>query len=102
MASLPFTTAAVESAIFKTEVIKTDRRSGLQTSTLDDLLEIHFEGPGIKDFYSTAAVVLWWQDCMRRPNQSSTISMRLGGSAKHQDLESESCISLDQWDELFP
>jgi len=76
------------------EDYSTDHRSNCQTSTLDDLLEINLEGPSIKDFSSATAVELWWQDRMLRPNQSSTIATKSGGSAKHQDLELESCTYL--------
>ena len=48
--SLPFTTAAVESAFSKLKIIKTERRCSLQTSTLDDLLEVNLEGPTIRTF----------------------------------------------------
>ena len=101
--SLPFTTAAVESAFSKLKVIKTDRRCSLQTSTLDDLLEVNLEGPAIKDFSSASAVELWWQDRMRRPNQSLKTTTKLADSAEaeHQSLGSNSSICLDQWDKLI-
>ncbi len=101
--SLPFTTAAVESAFSKLKVIKTDRRCSLQTSTLDDLLEVNLEGPDIMDYSSASAVELWWQDRMRRPNQSLKTTTKLADSAEaeHQSLGSNSSICLDQWDKLI-
>ena len=48
--SLPFTTAAIENAFSKLKIIKTERRCSLQTSILDDLLEVNLEGPTIKNF----------------------------------------------------
>ncbi len=104
MFSLPFTTAAVESAFSKLKVIKTNRCCSLQTSTLDDLLVVNLEGPAIKDISSASAVELWWQDRMRRPNQSLKTTTKLADSAQaeHKSLESNSSICLDQWDKFFP
>ena len=99
--SLPFTTAAVESVFSKLKIIKTERRCSLQTSTLDDLLEVNLEGPTIKNFSSASAVELWWHDRKRRPSQSSKTFAESSGAAALL-LSSESSISLDQWDELFP
>lgn len=97
--SLPFTTSGVERTFSKLKVIKTDRRTSLHTSTLDDLLEINVEGPPLENFSPAAAVDLWWADCMRRPNQSSRAK-----STEDQGTAAESpdsTITLDQWDELF-
>lgn len=43
--SLPFSNGRVEQIFSSLKVIKTNNRSSLQTSTLDDLLEICIEGP---------------------------------------------------------
>ena len=60
--SLPFTTSGVERAFLKL----TDRRSSLLITTLNDLLEINTEGPALENFSSSAAVDLWWADCLTR------------------------------------
>ena len=99
--SLAFTTSAVENAFSKLKLIKTDRRCSLQTSTLDDLLEINLEGPTLKKNSSAYAVDLWWSECMRRPNQTSkSRSMEPGTSTGLLQSEPD-VISLDKWDELF-
>ena len=79
--SLPFTTAAVESVFSKLKIIKTELRCSLQTSTLDDLLEVNLESPTIKNFSSASAVELWWHDRMRWPSHSSKTSAESSGAA---------------------
>ena len=96
--SLPFTTSGVERAFSKLKVIKTDRRSSLHISTLDDLLEINIEGPTLENFSSSTAVDLWWGERMRRPNQSETLRPR---QTEEQETPDSEFSSLDQWDELF-
>ena len=96
--SLPFTTSGVERAFSKLKVIKTDRRSSLHISTLDDLLEINIEGPTPENFSSSTAVDLWWGERMRRPNQSETLRPR---QTEEQETPDSEFSSLDQWDELF-
>lgn len=67
--SLPFTNSKVERMFSSLKVIKTDRRSSLQITTLDDLMEINVEGPSLASFSADKAVELWWSDRRRRPNQ---------------------------------
>ena len=56
---LIFITSAVESAFSKLKLIGADdRHCSLQTSTLDDLLNINLEGPTLKNFSSASAVNL--------------------------------------------
>ncbi len=54
--SLPFTNSKVERAFSIMKIIKTDRRSSLNTTTLDDLMEINVEGPIPENFCSERAV----------------------------------------------
>ena len=56
--SLPFVNSKVERAFSTMKVIKTDRRNCLNTSTLDDLMEINVEGPPPEGFSAEHAVKL--------------------------------------------
>ena len=42
-------------------IIKTDRKTSMHTSTLSDLLEIQVEGPPLATFSPDRAVKLWWK-----------------------------------------
>ena len=68
--SLPFSNGHVECIFSLMNVIKTDRRSNLHSSTLSDLLEIHSEGPALSNFCADEAVALWCEDCNRRTTQN--------------------------------
>ena len=68
--SLPITNSKVERMFSSLKVIKTDRRTSLQITTLDDLMEINVEGPSPESFPAEQAVNLWWSDRSRRPNQT--------------------------------
>ena len=67
--SLPFTTSKVTRMFSSLKVIKTDRRTSLQITTLDDLMEINVEGLPLPSFSAESAVDLWWTNHVRRPNQ---------------------------------
>ena len=67
--SLPFTNSKVEQMFSSLKVIKTDRRTSLHITTLDDLMEINVEGPSPVNFSAEHAVNLWWSDRAGRPNQ---------------------------------
>ena len=54
--SLPFSNARVEQIFSCLKMIKTNNRTRLNTSTLDDLLEIFLEGPPFKDFSADTAL----------------------------------------------
>ena len=110
--SLPFSNARVEQ-IFS---IKTNNRTRLNTSTLDDLLEIFVEGPPFKDFSADSDLELWWKhSCTsRRPNQGPRkvyrpryASSNVGNLSTStsdsvtSDTEGQDSIALDDWDELF-
>ena len=100
--SLPFTNSIVERAFSTLKVIKTDRRTSLHTSTLDDLMEINIEGPNPDKFAGDDAVQLWWEDRLRRPNQRERREYR--PRAENMDIESgtsEPEFALNEWDELF-
>ena len=127
--SLPFTTAQVERIFSMMKIIKTDRRTTLQTSTLSDLLEIQVEGPPIATFSPDRAVTLWWNDSTRRVNQvprkeykprasssrptesvSSPSSSKPGPPSEAGGLSDPTCrsdtmteevISLEDWDNFL-
>lgn len=102
--SLPFTNTNVERAFSTMKVIKTDRRSSLNTSTLDDLMEINVEGPPAEDFSADHAVSLWWEDCTRRPNQAPRKEYRKRVSTNDDSTLDEAepeAIALDAWDNWF-
>ena len=69
--SLPFTTSKVERMFSSLKVIKTDRRTSLQITTLDDLMEINVEGLPLPSFSAESAVDLWWTNHVRRPKQKA-------------------------------
>ena len=120
--SLSFSNGRVEQIFSCLKIVKGNNRTSLNTSTLDDLLEIFVEGPPLTDFSADSAVDLWWKDCCttRRPNQGARKPYRLqhssrspssssdagpSSSSASEDLEPESesqeTISLNDWDDLF-
>ena len=88
--SLPFTNSKVERMFSSLKVIKTDRRTSLQITTLDDLMEINVEGPSPESFSAEQAVNLWWSDHSRRPNQTPR------NKYKPREGQTEADISDDQ------
>ena len=106
--SLPFTNSTVERAFSIMNIIKTDRHTSLNDSTLDDLMEINVEGPPPEDFSSEHAVSLWWKDCTRRPNQARRKEYRQRATGSEDDTgsresgsmePSRSTMTLDAWDD---
>ena len=71
--SLPFSNARVEQIFSSLKYIKNIKRSTLNISTLDDLIEIYVEGPTLENFCADGAIDLWLDDCStsRRPHQSA-------------------------------
>ena len=69
--SLPFSTAKVERTFSVLKAIKTERRSSLNFSTLEDLLAVKLEDPPLSEFSADVAVELWWKDSSRRVHQKS-------------------------------
>ena len=102
--SLPFTNSIVERAFSTMKVVKTDRRTSLLTSTLDDLMEINVEGPTPENFSADNTVQLWWADRIRRPNQGTRKEYRPRATdntvSESSDSEPEE-FALDDWDRLF-
>ena len=114
--SLPFSTAKVERLFSQLKLIKTDRRTRLNQSTISDLLEINAEGPAdLLHFSSDLAVELWWSDCstIRREKQQPRKKSGSNQTAERELLEEEEKgefkdgedddkgLSLDDWDNWF-
>ena len=104
--SLPFSTAKVERLFSTLKIIKNERRTNLNCSTLNDLLEVNTEGPTLRDFSAEAAVDLWWTDCSsgRSVNQKpcKEYRRRARETSEHSESEeSEHELDLQQWDNWF-
>ena len=69
--SLPFSNGRVGQIFSRMKVIKSDRRTNMQASTLNDLMEIYVEGPPLSSFSPDNAIKMWWDDCSttRRVNK---------------------------------
>ena len=110
--SLPFSNAHVERMFSSMKVIKTNRRTNLDSSTLSDLLEIQAEGPPLASFSADQAVSLWWDDCKTgrrvkqaprkhyRPRERES-SQSTSMFATESNSEDTCTITLDDWDEWF-
>ena len=120
--SLPFSNGQIERMFSAMKVIKTDRRTNLQTETLSDLLEINMEGPSLSSFSADPAIALWWEDCKttRRVNQAPRKEYQLRKSSSAPSTSSEpqtqgkttsaapgpvssetEVFALQDWDEWF-
>ena len=81
------------------KVIKTDRRTSLYITTLDDLMEINVEGP--------SPVNLWWSDRARRPNQVPRKEYKQREAQIEPDSDDQDTVkhlqefNLNDWDEWF-
>ena len=67
--SLPASNAKVERVFSAANIIKTEKRTVLANSSLDDLLEINCDAVSVADYIPDKAIQLWWDDKVRRPNQ---------------------------------
>ena len=107
--SLPFSNGCIERMFSALKLVKTDRRTQLSHQMLTDILEIRLEGPPLEDFSPNKAVETWWNDSTRRPNQSTRnrYAPRSGEGSTSTSItipdeaESDSTLSLDEWDSWF-
>ena len=103
--SLPFSNGHVERLFSTLKVIKTDRRTQLQTATLSDLLAIRVEGPPLANFSPDEAIALWWKDCQttRRTNQQprKNYTPRASSTASSSETIESETINLKDWDQLL-
>lgn len=81
----------------------------MNTSTLNDLMDISIEGPDLKDFSPNEAIDSWWKACgtSRRTNQharkeyrprSSSSGQAQSSSATKEEESSEESLTLTDWD----
>ena len=110
--SLPFSTAKVERLFSMLKIMKTEKRTALSITSVNDLMEINTKGPSLGNFNAEAAVSLWWNDCAttRRINQhprkkykkpkSADDKGHYSGSDSGSELEKEA-LALDVWDSWF-
>ncbi len=100
--SLPFSNGRVEQIFSTMKAIKTNRRTSLATSTLNDLLEIHVEGPPLSHYCPDGAIELWWKDTTtpRRLNQPASRKeyqpQSKSNAAEVSEQNSDSAASLSQ------
>ena len=104
--SLPFSSGTVERIFSMLKLIKTDRRTSLNKSTLSDLLDIT-EGPALDDFSPEQAIENWWKACStsRRVNQQprkvyrprSSTTGESSSTCTSQESEQES-LTVSDWD----
>jgi len=66
--SLPASNAKVE-RVFSTANIKTEKRTVLTNSSLNDLFEISCDAVSVTDYNPERAIQLWWDDKIEYPNQ---------------------------------
>ena len=92
------------------KLIKTNRRTRLNCDTLDELMEIHVEGPSLERFSAEQAAEPWWEHCKseRRPNQSARkpyvprkTTQRDTNTPADGESESQLSLSLREWDTWF-
>jgi len=82
----------------------------LNTSTLEELLEVKLEGPSLSESSAAAAVELWWKDSSRRVNEKPQKRYK----RKHKQMisgeappvsscsnDSDDCELLNLWDDWF-
>ena len=119
--SLPFSTAKVERPFSILKVIKTEKRTSLNSDTLEDLLEIKTEGPPLSSFSSDSSVDLWWKDSsttrrvLQKPrkkykkrkdlNKATTSSASTTALVESSEDTDSNCdsedLALEQWDNWF-
>ena len=83
----------------------------MQTSTLNDLMEIYVEGPPIASFCPDAAIELWWNDCTttRRVDQHprevysqrNPTTLPETNTQEQDSEEQEDNLVLEMWDDWF-
>ena len=106
--SLPASNAKVERVFSAANIIKTEKRTVLANSSLDDLLEINCDAVSVADYIPDKAIQLWWDDKVRRPNQKPRKKYRRHDTgANETESQSESDDDdddtdwLEEWDNLI-
>ena len=104
--SLPFSTAKVEQLFSMLKVIKTEKRTNLNVSSMNDVMEINIEGPCLGNFTADLSIELWWKDCStaRRVEQRPRKKYRKrkvdksDKSNEESSSEEEEILALQSWD----
>ena len=110
--SLPFSSGTVERMFSALKLVKTDRRTNLHASTLNDLLDISIEGTTLANFSPDEAIDLWWKGCStgRRVNQQPRKAYRprhtsdtseSQSSSSTTDEEPDESLTLSDWNMWF-
>lgn len=80
--SLPVSNAATERFFSTLKRVKSSKRASLSQPTLQGILRITIEGPPLKKYDATSAVLAWHEDKVRRPNQKARRSYKKRRSTK--------------------
>ena len=80
--SLPVSNAATERFFSTLKRVKSSKRASLSQPTLLSILRITTEGPPLKKYDATNAVLAWHEDKVRRPNQKTQRSYKKRRSTK--------------------
>ena len=88
--SLPVSNAKVEHVFSTANVIKTDKRTVLANSLLDDLLSINCDAVSVADFPPDEAIQIWWDDKVRCPNQKPQKQYKRHGQPEGHETQSDS------------
>ena len=104
--SLPCATSRVEQIFSKLKIVKTKRRTNLNTTSLNDLLEVNVEGPSLASFKPDNAVDLWWKGCnaTRRVDQHPRKKHRPRATSDIEETnegDEEMILPLKERDEWF-
>ena len=65
---LPLNTAECERALSHPNLIKTDARTHLLNTTVNDLMLIRLYGPVLPEFNSSSELEMLWNDVKKQPN----------------------------------
>ena len=108
--SLPVSNAKVERVFSTANVIKTEQRTVLANSSLDDLLVINCDAVSVVDFTPDEAIQIWWDDKVRRPNQKPRKQYKRHRKPESHETQSDSDDEedehndtdwLEEWDNLI-
>ena len=104
--SLPSSNGKVERTFSQLNLLKTSKRASLGKQAVDDLLTINVCKVSMDEFKPEPAINLWWEDKLRRPNQTTRKEYkRINSSAQEIETENDSgsdeeqLLMLNDWDE---
>ena len=100
----------VEHVLSTANVIKTEKRTVLASSSLDDLLEINCDAVSVRNYSPDKAIQLWWDDKLRHPNQKPHKKYKRHREQETDETQSQSESDddddddndwLEEWDDLI-